>query len=137
MPKKQKIELNKEFCPTIEETKIFDRIFPLIENDLEEIRKLSGKKQDEPLNLFKIKVINKKLEKAKSLLKNEPTIEFLELLDEVTLPTNSDAVLQITQFINALRSFKNKYYIKKGGLDTDFNIGYYEWETNTKEPFHA
>ena len=93
---------------------------------------MSGKKQDEPLNLFKIKVINKKLEKAKLLLKNEQTIEFLELLDEVTLPTNSDAVLQITQFINALKSFKNKYYVKKGGLDLDLNIGYYEWETKNQ-----
>ena len=137
MAKKTKIDIDKEFCPTIEETKIFDIIFPLIESDLEEIRKLSGKKQDEPLNQFKIKVINKKLEKAKLLLQNEPTIEFLELLDEVTLPTNSDAVLQITQYINALTSFRNKYYIKKGGMEIGFDTGYFEWKTKNKEPSHA
>ena len=129
MARKQKVELNKEHCPTIEETKTFDIIFPLIQSDLEEIRKLSGKKQDEPLNTFKIKIINKKLEKAKMLLQNESTIEFLDLLDEVTLPTNSDAVLQITQFINALTTFRNKFYVKKGGMEIDFDTGYFEWET--------
>jgi len=132
MAKKQKAEViveNKEFWPTKEDTNQFDIIFPLIKSDLEEIRKLSGKKQDEPLNPFKIKIINKKLEKAKFILQNEPTIEFLDLLDEVTLPTNSDAVLQITQFINAMNRFQNKYYVTIGGDDFDFNIGYSVWKT--------
>ncbi|MDR2581236.1 MAG: hypothetical protein LBC85_09625 [Fibromonadaceae bacterium] len=129
MAKKLKIEINKDMHPTKEEVNMFDIIFPLIQSDLEEIRELSKKKQDEPLNKFKIKIINKKLEKAKLLLRNEPTIEFLDLLDEETLPTNSDAVLQITQFIKAMSSFKKKYYLKKGNFEFDIGAGYSEWET--------
>jgi len=129
MAKKNKIEKDNESLPTKDEVKMFEILYPMIEGDLEEIRELSKKKQDEPLNKFKVEIINKKLEKAKSILKNEPTIEFLELLDKETLPTNSDAVLQITQFINALNNFRNKFYVKKGGIDFGLDVPYHEWET--------
>jgi hypothetical protein len=110
MPKKQQPSTNKESWPTKENVRLFDTLFPMIQSDLNEIRELSKKKQDEPLNEFKTNILNKKLEKAKIILKNEPTAEYLELLDNVSLPTNSDAVLQISQFINALKDFKGKYY---------------------------
>lgn len=55
------------------------------------------------LNKFKVKTINKKLGQVLEILKNEPTHEFLELLDEDTFPSNSDAVLMISQFLKAFR----------------------------------
>jgi hypothetical protein len=51
------------------------------------------------------------------------------LLDEETIPTNSDAVLQISQFINALNNFKIKYYSSSGtelGLEDGSRN---EWKT--------
>jgi hypothetical protein len=129
MAKKNKVEIDKESLPTKDEVKMFDILYPMIDGDLAEIRELSKKKQDEPLNKFKVKIINKKLDKAKSILKNESTIEFLDMLDEETLPTNSDAVLQITQFINALNNFRKKFYITKGGIDFGLDVAYQEWET--------
>jgi hypothetical protein len=129
MAKKNKPEISIEFWPTKEEIKLFSTIQPLINSDLNEMRELSKKKPDEPLNKFKIKLINKKLEKAISLLRNESTTEFLELLNEETLPTNSDAVLQISQFIIALHKFKYKYHDSNGselGLE---NGNKYEWKT--------
>ena len=127
MAKKNKTETNNESLPTQDEVKMFDILYPMIKGDLEEIRELSKKKQDEPLNELKVKIINKKLKKAKSILKNETTIEFLDLLNEETLPTNSDAVLQISQFINALKKFREKFYVAKGITKIDFMQ--HEWET--------
>ncbi|MDR0512442.1 MAG: hypothetical protein LBG93_05005 [Treponema sp.] len=129
MGKKRKTEVDKEFWPTKDDVKLFSTINPLINSDLREIRELSKKKQDEPLNKFKINIINKKLEKAIFLLRNEPATEFLELLDEASLPTNSDAVLQISQFIIALKKFHHKYYSTNGselGLEDGSS---YEWKT--------
>jgi hypothetical protein len=128
MAKKRKV--NNSLLPTKDEVKLFDILFPMIESDLNEIRELSKKKQDEPLNKFKVKMINKKLEKIKVILKNEPTIEFLDLLDEETMPTNSDAVLQISQFINAMNKFHGKFY-DSGGIDYGFDdIIKGGWKTN-------
>ncbi|GHT69491.1 hypothetical protein FACS1894110_19040 [Spirochaetia bacterium] len=124
MAKNQKPVVNKEFWPAKDDTATFEYLYPMIESDLNEIRELSKKKQDEPLNIFKIKMLNKKLEKAKIILKNETTNEYLEFLNEENLPINSDAVLLISQYINALKEFQKKYYYSTGDL-----LERYEWKT--------
>jgi len=116
-----------ENLPSSDEVKKFEMLFPMLDSDVAEIRELSKKKQDEPLNPFKVKIINKKLGQIKELLKNEPSSEYLELLDEDTLPTNSDAVLMITQFINAMGQFKRKYY-ESDGSDIDVFGAKYTWK---------
>jgi hypothetical protein len=115
--------------PSSEEVKKFEMLYPLINSDLSEIRELSKKKQDEPLNKFKVKTINKKLEIVKEILKNEPTYDFLELLDEDTFPSNSDAVLMISQFIKAMEQFRKRYFTSDGS-----EFGFYgeknSWKTS-------
>ena len=128
MAKKRRTS-NIDFLPTRDEVNVFDMLFPMIQSDLHEIRELSKKKQDEPLNIFKVKMINKKLEKAKSILRNEETTVFLDLLDEETMPTNSDAVLQISQYINAMENFRGKYYESDGSLLGLEDFDTYEWKT--------
>jgi hypothetical protein len=120
---KQKKGDNK--LPTPEKVEKFEMLYPMVNSDLSEIRELSKKKQDEPLNKFKVRTINKKLEQVKTILVDEPTLEFLELLDEETLPSNSDAVLLISQFVKALEQFKSKYHTKDS---SDFEIDYYSWK---------
>ena len=66
------------------------------------------------MNLKKVKMINRLLGKAKELLKDEPTIEFLDLLNEDELPTNSDAVLIMSQFIAAINKFHSDHYHLNG-----------------------
>jgi hypothetical protein len=117
-----------ENLPTADEVKKFEMLFPMLDSDITEIRELSKKKQDEPLNPFKVKIINKKLGQIKELLKNEPSSEYLELLDEDSLPTNSDAVLMLTQFINSLKQFRKKYY-ESDGSDIDVFGAKYTWKT--------
>lgn len=88
---------------------------PLLKNVLEEMRELSKKKQDGMLNTLKVKSINRILQKVRHLLRHEQTLEFLDLLDEESLPTNSDAVVQIVQFTTAMESFGKKYFKNKRG----------------------
>lgn len=82
----------------------------LVEAVYTEMKELSKKKPDDLLNKFKVKSVNRVLEKLKVLLVSEPTVEFLDVLDEESLPSNSDSVLIISQHIAALKQFKNKYY---------------------------
>jgi hypothetical protein len=123
-----KSNIPKSELPSSENIMMFEMLYPMLSSDISEIRELSKKKQDEPLNKFKVRTINKKLEQTKTILINEPTFEFLELLDEDTLPSNSDAVLIMSQFIQALNQFKAKYYT----IDSsDFEVfdDHFSWKT--------
>ena len=55
-------------------------------------------------------MVNRVLTRIKNFLGDEPTAEFLDLLDDDTLPSNSDAVLIISQYDAALNVFKGKYF---------------------------
>jgi hypothetical protein len=89
----------------------YEMLNPILDSLYDEVKELSKKKQDGVLNKFKVAMINKVLSQIKELLKNESTTQFLELLDEDQLPTNSDAVLVMTQFNSSLEQFKNRYCI--------------------------
>jgi len=122
-----KAKYKNEELPTAADVSLFEMLFPMLKSDVSEIRELSKKKQDEPLNLVKVRIINKKLGQVKELLKNQPTNQYLELLDEDTIPTNSDAVLMISQFINALEQFEKKYY-ESDGADIDILGSRWTWK---------
>jgi hypothetical protein len=114
MPKKKK----DDYLPSSADIELFDMLYPMVSSVLDELKELSKKKQDGVLNALKVKNINKILSKSLSLLKHEPSTEFLELLDEDTLPTNSDAVLMVVQFKTALKGFEDKY-TEKDDYDED------------------
>ena len=46
------------------------------------------------------------------ILANEPTKDFLDLLDEDEIPNNSDAVLIASQYEAAIEKFRKTYYIR-------------------------
>jgi hypothetical protein len=96
--------------PTKSNTEQFDMLFPILDSVYNEIKELSKKKQDGALNEIKVKMTNRILSKVRAILKDDPTVEFLDLLDEVSLPTNSDAVLIIAQFKAAMQQYKEKHY---------------------------
>lgn len=87
----------------------YNLLLPLLNSLLLEMKQLSSKKQDLQLNKLKIRKINEILAKTKELLKSEPTGNFLELLDEALIPTNSDAVLIMSQHQTAMNTFQRKY----------------------------
>ncbi len=111
---KKKITTGKR--PTKNQAEEFDMLFPILDSVFNEIKELSKKKQDGALNELKVKMTNRVLNKVKSILKDDPTVEFLDLLDEEVFPTNSDAVLIISQFKAAMQQFKDKHYGWNGSI---------------------
>lgn len=95
----------------------FDMLFPILDSVFNEIKELSKKKQDGALNELKVKMTNRVLTKVKSILNDDPTVEFLDLLDEEIFPTNSDAVLIISQFKAAMQQYRCKHYAWDGEVD--------------------
>lgn len=107
-PRKQQKKVEK--LTSEEQIKLYGTISPLLESAFNEVKEFSKKKQDEPLNMNKVKTLNRLLEKAKEVLVNEPTVDFLDLLDENELPSNSDAVLTMSQYIAAMDKFRIDHY---------------------------
>ena len=100
----------RKLLPTQAEVNTYEMLHPMLEKIAFEVRELSKKKQDGALNELKVKMINRVLTQIKDLLKNEPSVQFLDLLDTDRLPTNSDAILIISQYAAALSAFHDKYY---------------------------
>jgi len=96
--------------PTQVQVAEFEMLWPILKSLLAETKELSKKKADNPLNKLKVGMINKVLERVKKILAADPTIKFLELLDDETLPSNSDAVFIIAQYDAAMKQYKNKHY---------------------------
>jgi hypothetical protein len=117
-----KKEINQQL-PSDTEASKFEMLEKLLASIYGEMKEFSKKKPDEPLNKFKIKNINRVLEPIKDILKNEPSNEFLDLLDEESLPSYSDCILIIGQFNSAMHQFYSRYHGWTGIS--------YEW--NTKE----
>jgi hypothetical protein len=115
----------KELLPTNAQIEEFKMLTELLKSIYDEMKEFSKKKPDEPLNAFKVKNVNRVLTKVKDILKNEPTASFLDILDDDTLPTNSDAILIIGQFKASMERFENKYY--------SYNDFSGEWSWNTKD----
>ncbi|WP_221390030.1 hypothetical protein [Dyadobacter sp. NIV53] len=97
-----------EVLPTDAEITKFEMLNELAESIYLEMKEFSKKKPDDALNPFKVKNVNRVLTQLKEFLINEPTASFLDLLDDETLPTNSDAILIIGQFKASMDNFRHK-----------------------------
>lgn len=113
--------------PTEKQIEDYHLFSTMLNSLAKEIRELSKKKQDGTLNLTKVKMLNRVLEPLKNdILGHLPSTIFLDLLDEDTLPNNSDAVLIISQFEAAIKDFREEYH--HNYRDANYNLRTY-WET--------
>ncbi len=119
-----KKKLAKDSLPTEAEVDKFNMLENLIESIYDEMKEFCKKKPDEPLNKFKVKNVNRVLRQVKDIMQNDPTIEFLDVLDEDTLPSNSDTILVLAQFKASMQQFKLRFYFHESG---------YGWRWRTKE----
>jgi len=99
----------KRNLPTDAEIVNFEMLNELAESIYLEMKEFSKKKPDDALNAFKVKNVNRVLTQLKQFLKDEPTVDFLDLLDTESLPSNSDAILIIGQFKASMDNYRNKY----------------------------
>jgi hypothetical protein len=93
----EEAEVNKR--ETVDRTK-FHKTQEQLEALYQEIGALSKKKPDDAVNKFKLGFVNRVLTEANTLLLAEyiPFPDF-QLFDEDTLPTNSDIVLVLAQYL--------------------------------------
>jgi len=117
-------KITNQNLPSEADVSKYEMLEKLLASIYEEMKEFSKKKPDEPLNKFKVKNVNRVLGQIKEIMKNEPTNEFLDLLDEDSLPSNSDSILVIGQFNAAMEQFRSKYFRKYA--DTYGNKG---WST--------
>lgn len=101
---------NTDKLPSEADVDKFQRLSPLLDSIFYEMKEFSKKKPDEVLNKLKVKMINRILTQVKDFLTSDPNIEFLELLDDETLPSNSDTVLIIGQFRAILNQFQSRFF---------------------------
>jgi hypothetical protein len=96
--------------PTEQEAATYERLVPMLVAAHHEMSELSKKKQDGPVNALKIRNINRVLTELWKLLEKDPSRDFVELVDEDTLPQNSDVVLLLSQWRAALTQYKDRYF---------------------------
>lgn len=100
--------------PSEHQVATYQRLVPMLEAAHHEMSELSRKKPDGIVNSLKIRNINRLLTELQKLLANDPSRDYVELLEEDALPQNSDVVLLLSQWHSALMQFKERYYMPQG-----------------------
>lgn len=113
--------------PTNEQAAAYDRYVPMLEAAHREMTELSKKKQDGVVNTLKIKMINRLLAELSKVLEDDASRGFVDMIDEESLPQNSDVVLVLSQWQAALTQYKAKHH----GYDSP--TGRHRWFT-TEDP---
>ena len=110
---------------TAQDVATFDRLKNQMQQLYDEFTTLSKKSPDGSVNKFKLTFINEKLAEANDLLgeKFKPSKHF-STFDVDTLPTNSDVVMMLSQYLDALESWRSSRVVKK--ID-------YGWKWNTDD----
>lgn len=86
-----------------------------------EFKELSKKKPDAVISKNKISIVNRLLNKIREILKEEDSIEFLDLLDEDDIPQTSDVTLILSQYVAGMNQYKDRYF-GWNGLDNEWFI---------------
>jgi hypothetical protein len=94
---------------TTEKAARYDTLMPLLQAMFREFQDLAKKKPDGNLSKRKVEIVNRLLKDLISVLEGEPSRGYLDMLDDVELPQNSDVVLILGQFVAAMASFHSKY----------------------------
>jgi hypothetical protein len=86
----------------------FEKVKAQLHRLYNEISMLSKSKPDNPVNKFKLSFINEKLGETNTILTGDfkPFKDF-ELLDVDELPSNSDVVMVLSQYLDCLEAWRS------------------------------
>jgi hypothetical protein len=92
----------------VEDVDLYEKVQAQIERLHGELTTLSKKNPDNPINKFKLNLINEKLREANKLLTgpHKPFSDF-EIFDESSLPTASDVALVLSQYLSCLEGWRS------------------------------
>jgi hypothetical protein len=90
------------------EIEIFRKLNGQLEGLYDEMSALSKKTPTDAINKFKLKFVNQLLLEINALLNDEykPFTEFIKF-EEDDLPTNSDVVLMLSQYLNCMEKLRD------------------------------
>jgi hypothetical protein len=92
----------------IDDVDQFERVRSQITQLHKEMTVLAKSKPDNPINKFKLALINEKLQQANRFLVGSfKPIDGFELFEESDLPSNSDVVLVTAQYLSALEGWRS------------------------------
>ena len=90
-----------------EEVNTFEKLQAQLEGLHTEISALSKKSQNDALNKFKLKFVNQILSEANQLLgDNYKPFNDFTLFEESDMPSNSDAAMMLTQYLNCFEKLR-------------------------------
>ena len=94
-----------------EDAVLFEKAQEQLQSFYREIGNISKKKPSEPLNKFKLGFINQSLGKANDLLSDDyrPFPDFTLFDVEGSLPSASDVVMMLDQYIQSMRKFESDH----------------------------
>lgn len=105
----------------------FEKIQTQLESLHLEISALAKKSQNDALNKFKLKFVNKTLKEANELLtKSFRPYDDFEIFDEEDLPTNSDVTMILGQYLNCMENLRSEN-IKRKDRIYDYKLVGQDW----------
>lgn len=108
---------------TEKEIDTFEKVQAQLKGMYDEISILSKKSQNDGLSLFKLKFINKILIDSNNvLLEDYKPFDDFEIFDKNAIPTNSDVVMILTQYLNCFEKLRSDNITSK----EDYNGNKYE-----------
>lgn len=99
----------------------FEMLWSHLSNLYTDVGSLAKSKQDGLMSKARVSTINLLLTEIRGLLKGEPSMKFLALLDEETLPQNADALIFLGQYKSAMQNFKR--------INSDDDYGELKWKS--------
>lgn len=110
---------------------VFEKLEVQISDLYKEMSALSKKSPNEKINKFKLGFVNQLLSVSNGLLKeNFKPLDNFDLFDEDDVPSNSDVVMVISQYISCLQKFKyDNVKQQKGGV--------WYWQVNDDDPIRT
>ncbi|CAH0289801.1 hypothetical protein SRABI05_04319 [Agrobacterium fabrum] len=108
--------MSNKYYTTQEKTQEYDAVIGVFNELFKELKDLGKKKPEATLSASKVNLINRVLADAKEFLTGAPDHKYLDLLDSDSLPQYGDAILVLSQFEGALKSFRERHYGYQSGI---------------------
>ncbi|MEA5020946.1 MAG: hypothetical protein VB027_11330 [Gordonibacter sp.] len=92
----------------------FSLLRELVNTTYREFKELSKKGPNDVINEYKSKNLERILSPIRTMLENESSYKYLDELSDEALPTNSDVVILLGQYMQAMSKFYGEHYRKTG-----------------------
>jgi hypothetical protein len=102
--------MQRKFYTTENKVAGFEAVIGVFTELFKELKDLGKKKPDATLSTGKVSIINRVLDDVAIVLQGEPDAKYLDRLQDDNLPQYGDAILVLSQYEGALKSFKERHY---------------------------